>query len=101
MVRTSLSPLGLGNADIREIMRSPDNYLSSRDEVEAARIRSVLIPAYQRGFRIVFIICACLSALAFFLAVFLMPQIPLNRPDDETLKQEAKGRVQEKKEEEA
>lgn len=54
------------------------------------------MPAYQRGFRIVFIIGASLAALAFFLAVALMPQVELNRADDEKLKEEGKRRALER-----
>lgn len=50
----------------------------------------MLIPAYQDGFRIVFIIGATLAALAFFLAFGLMPQVGLKREDDEKLKEEGK-----------
>lgn len=56
-------------------------------------MRSVLIPAYKQGFRIIFIIGGALSAFAFFLAVVLMPQVTLKREDDEKLKQEAKERM--------
>ena len=59
-------------------------------------MRAVLIPTYRRGFRIIFIIGAALSAGAFFLAFFLMPQVSLKREDDEKLKEEGKRRVEKK-----
>lgn len=62
-------------------------------------MRSVLIPAYQKGFRIIFIIGAALSALAFVLAVVLMPQVALNKADDQKLKEEGRERVEREKEE--
>lgn len=55
------------------------------------------MPAYQRGFRIVFIIGASLAALAFFLAMALMPQVELNRADDARLKEEGKRRFLERR----
>lgn len=61
----------------------------------------MLIPAYQRGFRIIFIIGAALSAGAFLLAFVLMPQVSLNREDDQRLKEEGKRRVEGQDEESA
>ena len=59
-----------------------------------------MIPAYQKGFRIIFIIGAGLSALAFCLAWWLMPHVGLKRADDETLKEEAKKRINGERDEE-
>ena len=59
-----------------------------------------MIPAYQKGFRIIFIVGASLAALAFCLACVLMPQVGLKRADDDVLKEEAKKRVQAKSDEE-
>lgn len=61
----------------------------------------MLIPAYRRGFRIIFIIGAALSAGAFLLAFVLMPQVSLNREDDQRLKEEGKRRVEGQDEESA
>lgn len=47
--------------------------------------------AYQRGFRIVFLVCAGLAAVATIVAFITMPQVALDRPDDEKLKAEGKG----------
>ncbi|CAI7619747.1 unnamed protein product [Penicillium pancosmium] len=90
---SSISSLNLGDSESRSLLSSPQNYLSKQSPEDAEHIRSVLIPAYQKGFRIVFIIGASLSALAFFLAWWLMPQVGLKRSDDEQLKEEAKKRV--------
>ena len=60
--------------------------LSGNDEA----IRILLIAAYRKGFRTVFLVCAAIAALATVLALVLMPQVELNRPDDEKLK--AQGR---------
>lgn len=57
-------------------------------------MRDVLTPAYQKGFRIIFIIGASLAALAFFLSAWLIPQLGLSRADDERLKEEAKRRME-------
>lgn len=86
-------------------MSSPQSYLSKLSAEDAEHVRDVLTPAYQKGFRIIFIIGASLAALAFFLAIWLMPQVGLNRADDQALKEEAKQRVkgesQEKNEDKA
>lgn len=93
MLGSSISSLQLGDTESRSLLSSPQNYLSKQSSEDAEHIRSVLIPAYQKGFRIVFIIGASLSALSFFLAWWLMPQVGLKRSDDEQLKEEAKKRV--------
>lgn len=54
----------------------------------------MLIPAYKRGFRIIFLIGAALAAFAFCLAFVLMPQVGLKREDDEKLKAEGKMRME-------
>ncbi|KAM5459026.1 hypothetical protein McanMca71_001781 [Microsporum canis] len=92
IVLSSLSSLTLADADSRVIMQSPSKYLATQRPDEAERIRSVLIPAYQKGFRIVFILCSALASLAFVLAFFLMPHISLKRADDKALKDEARSR---------
>lgn len=43
---------------------------------------------------IIFIVGAALSAVAFGLAFWLMPQVTLKRADDEKLKEEGKKRVE-------
>ncbi|KAK2873628.1 hypothetical protein FQN49_002217 [Arthroderma sp. PD_2] len=96
IVASSLSSLSLADDDNKAIVQSPGNYLATRSPDEAERIRSVLIPAYQKGFRIIFILCSGLAAVAFVLAFFLMPHISLKRADDKTLKEEAKSREGEK-----
>lgn len=53
----------------------------------------MLTPAYQKGFRIIFIVGASLATFAFFLAALLMPQVGLNRADDQALKEEGKKRI--------
>jgi hypothetical protein len=60
-------------------LASPNDYLASLSEEEAKGIRAVLVPAYRRSFRIIFIVCAAMAGTAFVLAWFLMPQVSLNR----------------------
>ncbi|KAJ5090566.1 hypothetical protein N7532_009250 [Penicillium argentinense] len=94
IVSSSISSLGLDDSESRSLLSSPQTYLSKQSAESAQHIRSVLIPAYQKGFRVIFIIGAALSALAFFLACWLMPQVGLKRADDEKLKEEAKKRIE-------
>ncbi|KAL2368055.1 hypothetical protein RJ035_000551 [Blastomyces gilchristii] len=91
---SSVSPLNLSRSQTSQLLKSPGSFLSTLPESEAVRVRSVLVPAYQKGFRIIFLIGAGLAALAFFLAVFLMPQVTLERPDDDALKEEGKKSIQ-------
>lgn len=53
-------------------------------------MRSVLVPAYRQGFRVIFLVGASLAAFAFVIAWFMMPQVELSRPDDEKLKEEGR-----------
>lgn len=52
-----------------------------------------MVPAYRKGFRIIFIVGAALAAFAFFVAAWLMPQVSLKRGDEEKLKEEGRKRV--------
>lgn len=92
-VASSISTLDLDASESRSLLSSPQTYLSKQSAENASHIRSVLIPAYQKGFRIIFLIGASLAALAFVLACGLMPQIGLKRSDDEALKEEGKKRA--------
>lgn len=82
--------LNLEDVEARTILQSPQSYLSSTSNADAERIRRALTPAYRRGFRIIFLIGASLAALSFVLVWFLMPQVELDRPDDQKLKDEGK-----------
>lgn len=97
LISTSITSLGLTDSETRSFLSSPNNYLSKLPSHEAEHVRSLIIPAYRKGFRIIFIIGAALSAFAFVLAVVLMPQVTLKRADDEKLKEEGKERVQKEK----
>lgn len=90
---SSISVLDLNQSESRSLLSSPQTYLSGLSDNDAKHVRSVLIPAYKKGFRIIFVIGASLAALAFFLAFWLMPQVGLRRDDDEKLKEEGKKRI--------
>ncbi|KAL4814901.1 major facilitator superfamily domain-containing protein [Aspergillus spinulosporus] len=94
LILTSLSPVHLSPSEKKSFLASPTAYLSTLSETEATRIRSLLIPAYKRGFRIIFIIGAALAALAFGIAFALMRQVGLEKGDDEKLKEEGRRRVE-------
>ncbi|OGM44015.1 MFS drug transporter [Aspergillus bombycis] len=93
LITSSISSLGLTPAETRSFLSSPQNYLSKLPHEEAEHARSLLIPAYRKGFRIIFLIGTALAAFAFVLAFWLMPQVTLNRADDEKLKEEGRKRV--------
>ena len=95
IVSSSLGSSGLDEETAKSLLNSPTTYLASLPEAEAARIRSVFIPAYRKGFRVVFIIGAALAALACLVALTTMPQVELARPDDARLKEE--GRISHKR----
>ena len=81
----------------KTLLSNPQMYLGTVSEAEANRIRGVLIPAYRKGFRIIFITGAALCALAFVIAFFMLPQVELSRPDDEKLREEGRKAYEEKK----
>ncbi|KAL5340856.1 major facilitator superfamily domain-containing protein [Aspergillus crustosus] len=100
LLSSIIPTLHLTPTEQKSFLSSPQNYLSTLPPDKALHARSLLIPAYKRGFRIIFVIGAALSAVAFFLAVGLMPQVGLGRADDEVLKEEGRKRVLEQKERE-
>ncbi|KAJ5929579.1 hypothetical protein N7454_006529, partial [Penicillium verhagenii] len=93
IISFSVLNLGLSTSDSRSLLASPSTFLSTQSTEDAARIRSVLIPAYRKGFQIIFLVGAGLSVLAVLLAGWLIPQIGLNRADDDALKEEGKRRA--------
>jgi hypothetical protein len=97
VLASSFSSLDLDGNSAKTLLSNPQEYLAEVSREEADRIRAILLPAYRRGFRIIFIIGASLAAFAFVLAFFLMPQVELNRPDDQKLKEEAQKAHEEKK----
>lgn len=79
------------------LLRNPQAYLGTVPGAEADRIRDVLVPAYRKGFRTIFIAGAALCGLAFVIAFFMLPQIELSRPDDEKLKEEGRQAYKDKR----
>ncbi|EME78710.1 uncharacterized protein MYCFIDRAFT_50120 [Pseudocercospora fijiensis CIRAD86] len=90
LVGAAVRSLDLDTEDTAALLKSPQAYLADRSVAEADQIRQTIIPAYRDGFRIIFLIGASLAAFAFCLCFFLMPQVPLDRDDDEKLKEEGK-----------
>ena len=83
---------------MQSLLNQPNEFLGSfRDSGEAEKIRRELIVAYREGFRVIFIVGAGLAATATLIVVCLMPQVHLDRPDDEKLKEEGKKADQESK----
>ncbi|RBR11660.1 uncharacterized protein FIESC28_08887 [Fusarium coffeatum] len=97
VLASSLSSLNLRDHESKTLLGNPQTFLDTVSPEEAARIRSVLIPAYRQAFRIIFLIGAGVASLAFILAYFLMPQVNLTRPDDSKLKEEGRRAYEEKK----
>lgn len=93
----SLASLDIDDDASKTLLSNPQVYLGTVSEAEADRIRGVLIPAYRKGFRIIFITGAALCALAFVIAFFMLPQVELSRPDDEKLREEGRKAYEEKK----
>ncbi|EGO61135.1 hypothetical protein NEUTE1DRAFT_76912 [Neurospora tetrasperma FGSC 2508] len=93
----SLGSLDIDHDVSKTLLSNPQMYLRTVSEAEADRIRGVLIPAYRKGFRIIFMTGAALCALAFVIAFFMLPQVELSRPDDEKLREEGRKAYEDKK----
>ncbi|RSM08625.1 hypothetical protein CEP52_004543 [Fusarium oligoseptatum] len=100
ILANSLSALDLDSKETKTLLGNPQTFLDIVSSSEAERIRSVLIPAYRKGFRIIFLVGASVAALAFVLAFVLMPQVELTRPDDAKLKEEGRRAYEKKKKQE-
>lgn len=99
MLAGSLSSLDIEDGASETLLSNPQSYLGTVSDGEADRIRGILIPAYRKGFRVIFIVGAALCALAFVVALFMMPQVELSRPDDAKLKEEGHKAYKDKKSE--
>ncbi|KAH7079547.1 major facilitator superfamily domain-containing protein [Paraphoma chrysanthemicola] len=97
-IRTTLSPYRLSESAIQLLLNSPDIFRDEYGEERTRNIRSDLAAAYVKGFRVIFLVSAALTAFAFVAAFALMPQVELNRSDDAALKEEGKRRHAEKQE---
>lgn len=82
---TATSPSAAGSIDSAKILDSVQG-----NTTEAALVHAIVVNAYHRGFRVIFLIGAGLAAAAFLVAFFLMPQYELDRPDDQRLKAEGR-----------
>lgn len=60
------------------------------DEQQAAAFKEATLQAYSAGFRRMFYLNAALATLGCGLAMWLIPQIELSRPDDDTLREQPK-----------
>ncbi|KAF1357981.1 MFS general substrate transporter [Lizonia empirigonia] len=89
-VGASLAPYELSRSDVQLLLNSPDRFRASHGDQRTDTMQVALSAAYQKGFKIIFIVGAVLNAAAFFAAWFLMPQVELARPDDERLKEEGR-----------
>ena len=89
--------MGLDAHSSRTLLGNPGTYLTRVPAEEAQRIRDILVPAYRRGFRIIFLVGTSLAVMALVLAFALMPQVELSRPDDALLEEEGKRAAAEKR----
>jgi hypothetical protein len=96
-VRSSLNPFGLSRSDMQVLLDSPNAYRHPLGEQRTEVLRVALSSAYQKGFRVVFIVGAVLNALAFVAIWFQMTQVDLDRKDDAQLKAEGKRRDEKKR----
>ncbi|KAI5820104.1 major facilitator superfamily domain-containing protein [Pyronema omphalodes] len=93
-LKSKLSPLGYNNEAIAKILDNPVEVLNGIDGDE---LKKLALEGYQRGFKNVFLTGTGLSLFALVIAFFLMPQINLDRQDDDKLKDEARKEYDEKK----
>ncbi|KAL1636996.1 hypothetical protein SLS58_009522 [Diplodia intermedia] len=90
-VQGAVGGLGLGEGEVRALVRNPESVLEEMGGGERAeRVRRALVGAYREGFRKLFWINAALAAVAFFVAAALLPQVSLVREDDGKLQEEAR-----------
>lgn len=92
----STSPLlasrSLSVAQLDAIKDSPMSFIEGDEE-----LRQVVLRGYQAGFRWIFVVGASLAAAACMASAVLLPNVPLDKGDEERLKKEAKERVEEEK----
>lgn len=100
-IRARLAPYALSRPEIRLLLDSPDLFRDEFNftlgEQQTRNLMIDLASGYRQGFRIVFIVGAALNGLAFVAAWLLIPQVELNRDDDEKLKEEGLRRDAEKR----
>ncbi|CEJ82362.1 Putative MFS general substrate transporter [[Torrubiella] hemipterigena] len=101
IVANAFSSAGVDPVLGKKITTNPESYFASVSPEEADHMRGIIIPAYRKGFRTIFLVGASLASFAFVVAFFMIPQVELSRPDDARLKAEAKAAEAEKKKEKA
>jgi hypothetical protein len=85
-------------------MNNPQKYIyksvpGNRQRLNSGKtIRKVILISYTKGFRVIFIIGAALAVLTFLVALFLMTQVELVRPDDAQLQEDGKAQDRELRE---
>lgn len=67
------------------------------DSGEVEKIRNELDFVYRKAFRVVFIVESGLAAAATLIILFSIPHVPLDQPDDKSLKEEGKNADEERK----
>lgn len=97
VVASSLNTQELSRPDVQLLLNSPGIFREAFGEQRTEMARIALASAYRDGFKIIFIVGAALNAFSFFLAWFLMPQVALERKDDDQLKAEGQKRHAEKR----
>lgn len=94
--RNALIPLGWTSSQIRSALDNPSSIFSSSSSRSSDSELHLLRQAYAHGFRNVFILLASLAAFAFSVALFMMPQVEVDRKDDEALRERARREAEEK-----
>lgn len=94
-LRTALESSGIPTSLLGTLLNNPGEIgdalkQSSSSNLTEAEVKRIVLDAYRKGFRIIFLIMAGLAALAFVVAFILMPQVNLDRKDDKQLKEEGK-----------
>lgn len=88
-LRSALSGIGVQSA---EFIDDPATALDRvSDSSQRSMIEKVTVEAYAVGFRRMFYLNAALAGLACILAIWLIPQIGLDRPDDDALREKSDG----------
>ncbi|KAF8809752.1 hypothetical protein BYT27DRAFT_7254476 [Phlegmacium glaucopus] len=82
--------LGLSPASIKLIIDSPSSLSSpAKLGVSPSVANEILNQGYRKGFREVFILNACLTAVATIVSVVMIKDMNLTREDEEELKLQA------------
>ncbi|PWN43280.1 MFS general substrate transporter [Ceraceosorus guamensis] len=101
---SALQPLGWSTERIEQVLNDPSALLQSSIGGSGSNVAplsaeelSQLREAYRQGFSKNFYLLAALTAAAFFVTVFLIPQRSVDRSDDQALRDQAKKELDEKR----